>query len=50
MHVPVQCFQNALAYFAMDKSYEHKMFVKFTSVLEQKKHYTLSDKQTITII
>jgi hypothetical protein len=28
MYAPTHCFQNALAYFAMDVSYRGKMFMK----------------------
>jgi hypothetical protein len=27
-HAPMQCFQNARAYFAIAIGYEHKMFIK----------------------
>jgi hypothetical protein len=30
MHDPMQCLQNALAYFVMVVSYERKMFVKLS--------------------
>jgi hypothetical protein len=30
MRAPMQCFQNALAYFATTKSHEHKMCMELT--------------------
>ncbi len=41
MHVPVQCFQNALAYFAAAISYMCLMFMKSTPSINIKKKFCL---------